>query len=70
MIILLRFKGEKKQLFFNGSYAIVFFACVAVGTALWDLTGFVWSIVVANALRFFAAILWGFLRKKSSATLD
>ncbi len=68
MMILLRFKGEKRQLIFNASYAAIFFACVAAGTALWGLTGFVWSIVVANALRFFAALVWGFIKNKSSET--
>lgn len=67
MMILLRFKGEKRQLIFNASYAVIFFACVAAGTALWGLGGFVWSIVLANALRFFAALVWGFMKNKSSA---
>ncbi|MBQ9087064.1 MAG: hypothetical protein IJY47_07780 [Clostridia bacterium] len=65
MIILLRFKGEKKQFFFNGSYAAVFFTCVAIGTALRGLYGFVLSILLANGLRFLAAVLWGLLSKKA-----
>jgi len=64
MMVLLRFKGEKKQFFFNGAYAVEFFACVAVGTVLGGLSGFVWSILIANALRFVAAVAWGFLGKK------
>ncbi len=68
MMILLRFKGEKKQLIFNAAYAVEFFACVAVGTALWGLRGFVLSILIANAIRFFAAILWGFLGKRAPSS--
>lgn len=64
MATLLRFKGEKKQFFFNGAYAVEFFACVAVGTVLGGLSGFVWSILIANALRFVAAVIWGFFGKK------
>ena len=63
-LILLRFKGEKKQFVFNAAYAVEFFAIVIAGTLLGGLNGFVWAIVLANALRFVAAILWGFLSKK------
>ncbi|MBQ9783044.1 MAG: hypothetical protein IJW44_00815 [Clostridia bacterium] len=63
-LILLRFKGEKKQFIFNTAYAVEFFAVVIVGTLLGDLNGFVWAIVIANAVRFVAAIVWGFLGKK------
>ena len=69
MIILLRFKGEKKQFFFNGTYAVVFFTCVALGTAWRGLYGFVWSILLANALRFLAAILWGLMGKMGAQAL-
>ena len=64
MMVLLRFKGEKKQFVFNAAYAVEFFAIVIAGTLLGGLNGFVWAIVLANALRFVAAILWGFLNKK------
>ncbi len=64
MIILLRFKGEKRQLIFNAAYAVEFFVCVAIGTALWGLWGFALSVVFANAIRFLTAILWGFFGKK------
>ncbi len=67
MIILLHFKGEKKQFIFNAAYAVEFFACVAIGTAIGGLDGFVWSILIANAIRFIAAIVWGFMGKDKSS---
>ena len=67
MMVLLRFKGEKKQLVFNACYAVVFFTSVAVGTVLGDLNGFVWGIVIANAARFVGAVIWGFLGKPTRA---
>ncbi len=67
MMVLLRFKGEKKQLIFNGAYAAVFFTSVAVGTALGDLWGFILGILIANALRFAGAVAWGFLGNKKSS---
>lgn len=66
MIVLLHFKGEKKQLIFNACYAVIFFACVIAGTALGGLTGFVWSVCTANALRFAIAVVWGFVGKKKT----
>ncbi len=69
MMILLRFKGEKKQFVFNSAYAVEFFGCVAIGTVIGGLNGFVYSILIANAIRFIATIIWGFLgKKKPSAT--
>lgn len=65
MIILLRFKGERKQFLFNGIYAVEFFTCVIVGTVLNGLDGFVWAILIANALRFVMALVWGFLGKNA-----
>ena len=67
VLILLRFKGEKKQFALNAAYAVVFFALVIAGTLMGDLTGFVWAIVVANAIRFAAAVIWGFLGKKKQS---
>ena len=67
MMVLLRFKGEKKQLVFNTAYAVEFFACVAVGTVLGGLSGFVWAILIANALRFAAALIWGFTNTRKNA---
>ena len=67
MMVLLRFKGEKKQLIFNSAYAVVFFSCVAAGTVLDGLNGFVWGILIANALRFVGAVVWGFLSKKKTS---
>lgn len=67
MMVLLRFKGEKKQLIFNAAYAVEFFACVAIGTVIGGLSGFVWAILIANALRFVGALIWGFLKTKKSS---
>ena len=66
LCIYLLFKGEKKQFFFNGAYAVVFFGCVAAGTAMGGLYGFVLSILLANGLRFLAAVLWGLLGKQQA----
>ena len=68
MMVLLRFKGEKKQLIFNVAYAVVFFSGVALGTVMGGLYGFVYGILIANALRFIAAIIWGFISKKDIST--
>lgn len=70
MMVLLRFKGEKKQLVFNSGYAVVFFSCVAAGTVLDGLGGFVYGILIANAIRFVGAVLWGFLGKKNSPAAE
>lgn len=65
MMILLRFKGEKRQFAFNAGYAVEFFALVSIGTALGGLRGFVWAILIANAIRFIATIIWGFMGKRA-----
>ena len=49
------------QFIFNLGYAIEFFAIVAAGTLLWGLNGFVYSALAANAIRFVAVIVWGFI---------
>ena len=61
LVILLKFRGEKKQFLFNLGYAAEFFVIVPVGTVLFGLDGFVYSCLAANAIRFAAVILWGFL---------
>ena len=61
---LLRFKGEKDQFIFNALYAVEFFACVAVGTLLGGLWGFAWAVVLANGIRFVAALIKGYVGKK------
>ncbi len=66
MAILLRFKGERRQFVFNTCYAVEFFLCVALGTVFGGLNGFVWCILLANAIRFFAAMIWGFVGKKNA----
>lgn len=71
MMILLRFKGEKKQLLFNAGYAVEFFGCVAIGTVLGGLSGFILSILIANAIRFLGTVLWGFFsRSKPTENLS
>lgn len=66
MMVLLRFKGEKKQLIFNAAYAVIFFSSVAIGTVIGGLTGFVYGILIANATRFAAAVVWGFMKNAKS----
>ena len=61
---LLRFKGERDQFIFNAIYAVEFFICVAIGTILGGLMGFALAVVTANAIRFIAAIIKGFVGKK------
>ena len=61
VMFLLRFTGEKQQFFFNTGYVVEFLVLVGLGTTLYGLTGFVWSIVLANALRFVAVLGWGYL---------
>jgi O-antigen/teichoic acid export membrane protein len=67
MMVLLRFKGEKKQLIFNAGYALEFFASVALATFIGELTGFVYGILIANAVRFSAVVIWGFIGNKNKA---
>ena len=67
MMVLLRFKGEKKQLIFNAGYALEFFASVALATFIGELTGFVYGILIANAVRFCAVVIWGFIGNKNKA---
>lgn len=68
LVILLKFRGEKKQFFFNVAYAVEFFAIVIAGTLLHGLDGFVYSSLIANAIRFIAVIIWGFSLTKSKKT--
>ena len=65
LVVLLRFRGEKKQFLFNLGYVLEFFALTIAATYLWGLDGFVWSSLVANALRLVAVIFWGYLPEKS-----
>ncbi len=68
MMVLLRFKGEKKQLIFNAAYAVEFLSLVAIGTFAGELIGFAYAILFANAIRFIAVVVWGFLGKKSKSS--
>lgn len=60
LVVLLRFRGEKKQFLMNLVYAIEFFLLVFLGTSLFGLVGFVWATLIANVLRFVLIALWGF----------
>ncbi len=70
MMVLLRFKGEKKQLIFNSAYAVEFFGSVALGTFIGGLYGFVYGILIANAVRFIAVVIWGFLGRRTPAKAE
>lgn len=65
LVILLRFRGEKKQFLFNLGYAAEFLTIVVAGTYMGGLDGFVYSALAANAIRFASVVLWGFLPSKS-----
>lgn len=73
LVILLRFRGEKKQFLFNAGYAVEFFIIVIAGTSAYGLDGFVYSSLAANAIRFIAVMIWGFIpprRKKLCEKAD
>ena len=65
LVILLKFRGEKKQFLFNTFYMVEFMAIVIVGTWLGGLDGFVYTCLAANAIRFVAVIIWGFIPSKA-----
>lgn len=65
LVILLKFRGEKKQFIFNAAYAVEFFVIVILGTLLYGLDGFVYSSLIANFIRFIAVIIWGFTLTKA-----
>lgn len=69
LVIILKFKGEKKQFMLNAGYAAVFLVFVCVGTFLYDLDGFVYCSLIANALRFAAIIVWGFIPQKKNTEI-
>lgn len=64
LVILLKYRGEKKQFFINLAYLVEFFALIIVGTYAFGLTGFVYFALAANLLRFVAVVLWGFIPAK------
>lgn len=57
--VLLRFKGEKRLFVFNALYAVAFFSAVTVGAVRGGLRGFAVGVVLANALRFLGAAVFG-----------
>jgi O-antigen/teichoic acid export membrane protein len=69
LVMLLRFRGEKKQFLFNLGYLVEFVVIVLVGTWQGGLDGFVYASLIANAIRFFAVLLLGYLPQKSDKKL-
>ena len=65
LVMLLRFRGEKKQFFFNLGYLVEFVVIVLVGTWQGGLNGFVYASLIANAIRFFAVLFLGYLPQKN-----
>ena len=65
LVMLLRFRGEKKQFLFNLGYLVEFVVIVLVGTWQGGLNGFVYASLIANAIRFFAVLLLGYLPQKN-----
>lgn len=70
LVVLLRFRGEKKQFFFNFGYAAEFFVLVIIGTCFFGLKGFVWFSLIANLIRFLAVIPWGYLPPRAPKEKD
>lgn len=64
LVVLLRFRGEKKQFIVNSVYAVVFFVAVIIGEHFFGFDGFVWAALIANFLRFAVVTIWGFLPPK------
>ncbi len=64
LVVLLKFRGEKKQFVCNIIYGVIFFASTLTFTYLYKLEGFVISSLVANAIRFIYVSIWGFVSKK------
>jgi len=69
LVVLLRFKGEKKQFYVNLVFTIAFFGLTVMGTFLWGLKGFVYLSMIANALRFMFIAGWGYIPTKKK-TID
>lgn len=64
LVVLLRFTGEKKQFICNVIFAVGFFGLSIPASFIWGLTGFVYSSMVANTLRFILLAVWGFIACK------
>ena len=69
LVMLLRFRGEKKQFLFNLGYLVEFVVIVLVGTWQGGLNGFVYASLIANAIRFFAVLFLGYLPQKNDKKL-
>ncbi len=67
MVVLLRYYGEKLQLFLNVLFAFVFFSLAFFLTRLGGLQGFVHAALIANALRFLLLAACGFLPQRSAS---
>ncbi len=70
LVVLLRFRGEKKQFYMNLAYAVEFFALVFAGTRLFGLVGFVYATLIANVLRFLLICAWGFWPDRRKKALN
>ncbi len=64
LVVLLRFKGEKKQFYVNLVFTIGFFGLSILGSVLWGLKGFVYLSMLANIIRFTFIAIWGYIPTK------
>ena len=65
LVVLLRFRGEKKQFYFNLLFGVEFFVLVVIGTLRTGLEGFVTLSLIAMAIRFVLVSVWGFLPERA-----
>ena len=68
LVVLLRFRGEKKQFYFNLLFGVEFFVLVVIGTLRTGLEGFVTLSLIAMAIRFVLVSVWGFLPERAAKT--
>ena len=59
MVVVLRFTGEKLQVYLNAAYAVVFFAATIPAVIFGGLWGIALAILVINIVRFAAVTLVG-----------
>ena len=64
MVVLLRYYGEKRQLFLNTLFLVLFFTLALFLTREGGLRGFVQAALLANALRLFSLAVCGFLPQR------
>ena len=66
MVVLLRFTGEKDQLYINTLYAILFAAVVIPSVILYGIRGVAVSLLLVNLGRMAIVISFGFIRLKKT----